>query len=230
MGFRFRRSVSLFPGMRINLSKSGPSVSLGGGGATLNLSKRGTRATFGIRGTGISYQVSSSSGGRHKPTAQPFANSVSIPGGQSSARTRSPSIFVRAIIGCGVLAFLVHLLAGGDPSKPDATFSTPLPADAAIMHAPGAADPGRSGSTSDVQSSADGSADGSAEALAVSSATGGSVTILRTANLRSGPGTQNAILRVGQKGETLTVITRTQGWVEVQDSSTTAWIAQSLVR
>ena len=226
MGFRFRRSVSLFPGMRINLSKSGPSVSLGGGGATLNLSKRGTRATFGIRGTGISYQVSSSSGARHKPIAQPFANNVSGSGAQSPRRNPSPSVFVRAVIGCGILAFLVHLLVARDPSKPDVAVSTILPANATVMHAPGAADPGQSGSSADVPSSTD----GSAEASAASAATGGSVTILRTANLRSGPGTQNAILRVGQRGETLTVITSIRGWVEVQDNNTTAWIAKSLVR
>ena len=54
MAFRFRKSVKLFPGVRINLSKSGPSLSVGGRGHTLNVSKRGTRATVGIPGTGLS--------------------------------------------------------------------------------------------------------------------------------------------------------------------------------
>ena len=55
MGFRFRRSFKLLPRIRINLSKSGLSTSIGEPGATFNISKRGTRGTVGIPGTGISY-------------------------------------------------------------------------------------------------------------------------------------------------------------------------------
>ena len=55
MGFRFRRSIRLLPGVRVNLSKSGSSLSVGRRGATVNFSKRGTRATVGIPGTGISW-------------------------------------------------------------------------------------------------------------------------------------------------------------------------------
>ena len=45
MGFRFRRSVRIIPGIRLNFSKSGISTSLGGRGATINFSKRGTKTT-----------------------------------------------------------------------------------------------------------------------------------------------------------------------------------------
>ena len=55
MGFRFRKSFRLLPGIRINLSKSGVSTSIGKPGATINISERGTRGTVGIPGTGISY-------------------------------------------------------------------------------------------------------------------------------------------------------------------------------
>jgi Protein of unknown function (DUF4236) len=54
-GFRFRRSIRLIPGLRLNLSKSGVSASVGTRGAWLTFGKRGTRATVGIPGTGISY-------------------------------------------------------------------------------------------------------------------------------------------------------------------------------
>ena len=57
MGFRFRRSVKIAPGIRLNFSKSGVSTSLGGRGATVNLSKRGTRHTVGLPGTGVSYST-----------------------------------------------------------------------------------------------------------------------------------------------------------------------------
>lgn len=54
MSFRFRKSVKIAPGIRVNFSKSGISTSIGKRGATVNLSKRGTRITAGLPGTGIS--------------------------------------------------------------------------------------------------------------------------------------------------------------------------------
>jgi hypothetical protein len=55
MGFRFRRRVRLAPGLHVNISSHGTSLSIGGRGATLNIGKRGVRETVGIPGTGISY-------------------------------------------------------------------------------------------------------------------------------------------------------------------------------
>lgn len=57
MGFRFRRSVRLAPGLRINLSKTGASFSVGRRGAAVNLSERGTKATVGLPGSGLSYST-----------------------------------------------------------------------------------------------------------------------------------------------------------------------------
>ena len=56
VSFRFRQSVKLFPGVRLNLSLSGLSVSVGGPGATLNLGPRGGAVTLGLPGTGLSYR------------------------------------------------------------------------------------------------------------------------------------------------------------------------------
>ena len=56
MGLRFRKTFRLFPGVKVNLSKSGVSTSIGTPGATLNVGgTRGFRVTVGIPGTGISY-------------------------------------------------------------------------------------------------------------------------------------------------------------------------------
>lgn len=54
MKIRFRKSIKIVPGVKVNLSKSGVSTSVGGRGATVNFSKRGTRVTAGIPGTGLS--------------------------------------------------------------------------------------------------------------------------------------------------------------------------------
>lgn len=55
MGFRFRRSIKIAPGVRWNFSKGGRSVSIGPSGAKVTLSATGTRVTTGLPGTGISH-------------------------------------------------------------------------------------------------------------------------------------------------------------------------------
>ena len=60
-GVRFRKSISVLPGVKINLSKTGVSSSLGGRGATMNIGTRSRTVTLGIPGTGLSYRVPISS-------------------------------------------------------------------------------------------------------------------------------------------------------------------------
>lgn len=55
--FRFRKTFSILPGVRINLSKTGVSSSIGGNGATVNVGKNGPMVTLGIPGTGLSYRT-----------------------------------------------------------------------------------------------------------------------------------------------------------------------------
>ena len=57
-GFRFRKTIGVLPGVKINLSKSRVSTSLGGHGATVNVGADGRRmVTVGIPGTGMSYRA-----------------------------------------------------------------------------------------------------------------------------------------------------------------------------
>jgi uncharacterized protein DUF4236 len=53
--FRFYKRVNIFPGLSVNLSKSGPSLSVGVRGAHVTLGRKGVRKTIGIPGTGIYY-------------------------------------------------------------------------------------------------------------------------------------------------------------------------------
>ena len=55
MPVRFRRSFTIFPGVKVNVSKGGISLSVGKPGATLNFSKRGVKQTVGIPGSGLSH-------------------------------------------------------------------------------------------------------------------------------------------------------------------------------
>lgn len=64
MALRFRKSFKVAPGVRLNVSGSGTSVSLGGRGVTTNISRRGTRTSLSIPGTGLNYTSSSRSSAR----------------------------------------------------------------------------------------------------------------------------------------------------------------------
>ena len=56
MGFNFRKSVSIFPGVKVNITKKGvSSITVGKKGAKVTKGKNGTRVTLGIPGTGMSY-------------------------------------------------------------------------------------------------------------------------------------------------------------------------------
>jgi hypothetical protein len=55
MPIRFRRSFRIFPGVKVNVSKGGVSVSVGKPGATLNFGKHGVRQTIGVPGSGVSH-------------------------------------------------------------------------------------------------------------------------------------------------------------------------------
>lgn len=52
---RFFRRVQIAPGIRLNLSRSGPSLSLGVRGAHLTMGRRGLTRTVGLPGTGVFY-------------------------------------------------------------------------------------------------------------------------------------------------------------------------------
>lgn len=69
MGFRLRKSVSLFGGaFRINFSKSGIGYSYGGKGARVTKTANGrTRTTLSIPGTGISYVTESGGKKKNRP-------------------------------------------------------------------------------------------------------------------------------------------------------------------
>lgn len=56
MGWYWRKSLKILPGVRINWSRSGPSVSVGPRGAKMNFGPRGTYVSTSIPGTGLYYR------------------------------------------------------------------------------------------------------------------------------------------------------------------------------
>jgi len=101
MGFRFRRTLRLIPGLRLNLSKSGVSASVGTRGAWLTFGRRGPRATVGIPGTGISYTEILTK--RH--AEQPYAVHSAAP--PASRSTSAWTILLVLLVIAAVVAWII---------------------------------------------------------------------------------------------------------------------------
>ncbi len=64
MGFNFRKSIKIAPGIKVNLTKKGvSSLSVGKNGARVNIGKKGVKTTGGLPGTGLSHSKFSSYNG-----------------------------------------------------------------------------------------------------------------------------------------------------------------------
>lgn len=82
MGFRFRRSFKIIPGVRLNLSGSGASVSLGPRGLHYTIGPHGMRTTVGLPGSGVSWTS-------YQPYASVGASPPPLPEAPNST-TREP--------------------------------------------------------------------------------------------------------------------------------------------
>lgn len=97
MGIRFRKSVKVAPGVRLNIGKKSASISVGGKGFHTSVSTTGRRTnTVGIPGTGISY-VSTSGGKQSKATHHTESH-------QKPATARTYKV-------CGVIMWIIGILA-----------------------------------------------------------------------------------------------------------------------
>jgi len=108
MGFYFRRSRKILPGVRMNLSKNGVGFSIGTRGARYSISPTGRRtASIGIPGTGLSYRTSS---GASKPVPR-SSQSTNRERARQAAHHNYPSSVVRAIAWCLLLALTTWIVA-----------------------------------------------------------------------------------------------------------------------
>lgn len=97
MGFRFRKSFKVAPGVRLNVGKKSSSISIGGKGIRTSISTSGKRThTVGIPGTGISH-VSTSGGKRSKVTHH------------TTSHQKPASPLLLKI--CGVIMWIIGILA-----------------------------------------------------------------------------------------------------------------------
>ncbi|ERT60770.1 DUF4236 domain-containing protein [Megasphaera vaginalis (ex Srinivasan et al. 2021)] len=86
MGFRFKRSIKILPGIRINFNKNSHSISIGPRGAKTTFSKNGVRKTIGLPGSGLSYTTYTAYKGKKTNANQSLSPASTL----SSINTKVP--------------------------------------------------------------------------------------------------------------------------------------------
>ena len=101
---RFRRSLKLAPGIRLNFNKRSIGISAGVRGARYSINSDGRRTrSVGLPGTGLSYR---SQTGRRSPTADDAFDEPGLP---------SPTRLIASLIGWLTVAIFLFAIFGGHP-------------------------------------------------------------------------------------------------------------------
>jgi len=104
MSLRFRRSIKVLPGIRLNVGKRGVSSSIGVRGVHITLGNGKVRETIELPGTGLSYTHVERTHQEGPGEAQPLAVPDVLPKG----RAWQGWVWMAALI--GLVSFLVHLV------------------------------------------------------------------------------------------------------------------------
>lgn len=113
MGFRFRKSVKIAPGVRLNIGKKSVGISAGVKGARVSVNSSGRKTTtVGLPGTGLSYSKSEKIGGRKNTTHSASSNNAQpirpdLPPAQPLEEKKK-----KGCCGCAVYAFIAFLIIG----------------------------------------------------------------------------------------------------------------------
>ncbi len=207
MGFRFQKRISILPGVRINLSKSGVSTSLGPRGADVNIGKDGITANAGIPGTGLSYR-------------QKVGGASAGAGATNKKAGNGGWLAVLLVIGgLGVWAFQ-HL---GKVEKAIAPAHPPV---SSTVPSTGSSTGLSTGLSPQVSTGV------SATSPAATSANGNMQRFVHRegAILREEPKTSGHILRKESKGAAVTLVSQTNdGWSQVKDGDITGYMRSSVL-
>lgn len=115
MAIRFRKTIKILPGVKINVGKTGISTSVGVRGAHVTVGQRGTHATVGIPGSGLS--ITKKIGGKsQKVTAKEEIQTPPVPklstkeiqmrARKGDGRRLFMRVAVSAAVGCLVWYFI----------------------------------------------------------------------------------------------------------------------------
>ena len=113
MGFRFRKSVKIAPGVRLNIGKKSVGISAGVKDARVSVNSSGRKTTtVGLPGTGLSYSKTEKIGGRKTTTRSASSNNAQpirpdLPPAQPLEEKKK-----KGCCGCAVYAFIALLIIG----------------------------------------------------------------------------------------------------------------------
>ena len=104
MGLRFRKSIKIAPGIKLNISNKSTGISVGGKGARISVNSKGrVTKSVGLPGTGISYVETSKIGSSKKKKAA--TGEVHIPTFEkANVSNASPKVSMIRIL--GIIALL----------------------------------------------------------------------------------------------------------------------------
>lgn len=245
MGFRYRKSLRLIPGVRLNVTGKGlSSASFGKPGSTLNMGRGGIQSTVGLPGSGMSY-ASKRSGKSALFLGLLIAALVAlIYHAARGSRAAQVSLLVIGVLGVGaaLMAQNSDTKSGAapnltlaprtdrqEPGQPqllppasrDISPSNPLPyVEAAKGPVPQDAPVGDSWPTSagDQRTPSTSSGTDLGSSVAVEQPPGEqfpTAVVTRTANIRSDPSMAGAVMGQVSAGTTLTVVEINGRWARV---------------
>lgn len=130
MGLRFRKSIKIAPGVKVNLNKNSASVSIGTKGKHYTVNSNGkTTKTVGIPGTGLSY--STTSGGGNKKTPNKSKSTAVSKNRESKKKNGCSGCLTSFLVVFGLLFILFMIIPSGN--KKDDTKTQPPTASNSIQ-------------------------------------------------------------------------------------------------
>ena len=203
MGFRFRKSISIIPGVRLNISKSGFSTSVGRPGATVNIGKRGVRGTVGLPGSGLSYSETLYRRGQKRTASRDAVDEMPV-GVASSGGRGVIKIALVVVLAVVFLLFVIGLIFG--PSRTEV---------------------GSGGFQPEAKTLSSSSDNGSSVASQSAAST---VSVAEGVNCRSNPNQRASVVTKLSGDEELEVIDRQGAWTRVTFENQDCWVSSALVR
>jgi hypothetical protein len=247
VGWRFRRSIKVLPGVRLNLSRRGISTTIGVRGASVNLGKRGAYVNVGLPGTGLSYRQRiggaapgtpaphpTSSGGAAVSAQQP--SSVTHPQAASAGvSSRVPKYWAVAAI---VFLVLGVIQAGSKDHDLNSTLSSTSSTVGTTAPAPNfnAADssaglPAAAASNPPIAPTANVPVTTASNVPTSTPPLSLGVMYVRPAavNIRAQPSMAAEVVATAEQGHVFHVFATQPGWVQVGDDVPKGWVFATLL-
>jgi len=210
MGWRFHRVLNIIPGLvRLNLSKSGVSTSVGPRGADVNIGKQGVTTNAGIPGTGLSYRQKL--GVAHGSGVGMFVAALGFAGWKYFGHSTE------------------HLLAPHPAAQSQTASANTAPIDGIDDDSGNIPVVTREPRSSHSHRSSKSQA--GADVVAAAKPASGTMYVHRNnSDLRAVPSTSAPAIKKLAKGEKVTMIALSDKWAEVNDNGTKGWMRSSILK